>query len=88
MAKIKGEIDVTPEAERTFNELVLPDINAEREAQDEAPFANADDYASFVLSKAFESYVEQGKDKKKEDVADKYDAADPSVQAQVDALLG
>ena len=87
MAKIKGEFDTTPEQEALLNEIFLPNINAERVANGDEPLADMDAYANWLLSVAVPDWAAKSKEKKVDDVADKYDAADPTVQAQVDALL-
>ena len=87
MAKIKGEVDTTPEQEATLNAIFLPEINAARAAQDLAPLATMDDYASWLLGAAMPDWVGKSNEKKAKDTGDKYAEADPAIQAQIDALL-
>lgn len=88
MAQIKGAVTVTPQEESLLNATFLVKVNAERKASGLSTFANMDAYADFILANALASYVSGVKEKKAKDVGDKYDAASPAVQAQVDALLG
>ena len=88
MAKIRGEVDTTPEQERTLNEIFLPEINAGRAAQDLPPLADMDEYASWLLGVAMPDWVGKSNEKKAKDTGDKYKDADPAVQAEIDALLG
>ena len=87
MAKIKGEFDTTPEQEDLLNAIFLPDVNADRVADGLEPLADMDAYASWLLSIAVPDWAAKSKDKKIDDVAEKYESADAAVQAQIDALL-
>lgn len=88
MAKIRGEVDVTPEDELLLNSSFLPTINAERLSQHLPLFTTMDDYASFVLASSMSSYVDGEKRKKKQTIAERYATAPANIQSQVDALLG
>ena len=87
MAKIKGEVKVTPEDEASLNELFLPEINAERAENDEEPLANMDAYADWLLAEAVPDWAQGARDKKSRDVGDLYDEADDETQKAIDDLL-
>ena len=66
---------------------VLARVNAERTSAEEAEFATIEEYFEWVLIEAVKSYVKRQDEVDEETLVSKYNAADPSVQAQVDALL-
>ena len=89
MAKIRGEVDTTPDQEATLNEIFLPEVNAQRATQDPPlePLADMDAYASWLLGEAMPDWV--GKSKKKDalDIAELYEVADDATQNAVDDIL-
>jgi len=89
MAKIRGEVDTTPEQEQVLNETFLPTINEDRAAQEPPlpPLADMDEYASWLLGVAMPDWVDKSKKKEAGEVAEAYEDADPVTQAEVDAIL-
>ena len=89
MAKIRGEVDTTPDQERMLNKTFLPAVNEERAAQEPPlePLADMDEYASWLLGHAMPDWVEKSKDKDSKEVGDAYEEADLVTQAEVEAIL-
>ena len=89
MAKIKGEVDTTPEQEAYLNAIYLPEINAERAAQFPPldPLADMDEYASWLLGVSMPDWVNKSKKKDAVDVGTLYNDADAVAKKAVNDIL-
>ena len=87
MAKVIGSVDIS-QADKDVLDAFLADVNAARVEAGEAEFATIDDYATFVLASALQSYIGGKRRKTKEVVGDLYDGADQGTRDTIDTLLG
>lgn len=85
MAKIQGEVIVSA---KELTELTSNFLAGQVNPVTGLPFVDMNEYASYILGSAVNSYLNTTKDVRAKVIADKYRAATDAVKDQVAAILG